>query len=59
MCLHWPKHGELALYSIVYYRIVYYGGQIYGHDGDYEGGNLASGIAQQLGDLLGSVKNQL
>ena len=35
---------ELALYSIVYCRIVYYGGRVYGHDGCYEGDNLASRV---------------
>ena len=33
------------LYSIVYCRIVHYGGRVYGHDGGYEGDNLASRVA--------------
>jgi len=37
--------AKLALYSIVYYRIVYYEGRVYGHDTGYEGGNLASRVA--------------
>ena len=37
--------GELALYSTVYRHIIYYRGRVYGHDGGYEGGNLASRLA--------------
>ena len=37
--------GELALYSTVYCHIIYYEGQVYGHDGGYEGGNLDSKVA--------------
>ena len=33
--------GELALYSTIYRRIVYYRGRVYGHDRGYEGGNMA------------------
>jgi len=39
-----PSTSELALYSTVYYHIVYYGGRVYGYDRGYEGGNLASMI---------------
>ena len=45
-----PSIDELALYSTVYHLIEYYGGRVYSHDGGYEGGNLASRIAQQLED---------
>jgi len=41
MCLYCPKYRQLALYFTVYFRIVYYGGRVYDHDGGYEGGNLA------------------
>jgi len=36
--------SQLTLYSIVYWHIIYYGGRVYGHDGGYTGGNLASKI---------------
>ena len=41
-----PSTGKLALYSIVYYHIDYYGDRVYVHDGGYEGGNLASKVAR-------------
>jgi len=46
MCLHCPKTGELALYSIVYRCIVYHRGRVLGHDGGYERGNMASRVAR-------------
>jgi len=39
-----PSTNQLVLYSTFYYRIVYYGGRVYGHDGGYEGGNLVSRV---------------
>ena len=41
-----PGTGELAFYSTVYRYIFYYRGRVHGHDGGYEGGNMASGIAR-------------
>jgi len=38
--------GELALYSTVYHCIVYYRGRVHGHEGGYEGGNMASRVAR-------------
>ena len=38
--------GEFSLYSTFYHCIVYYRGRIYGHDGGYEGDNLASRVAR-------------
>ena len=46
VCVHIiPSMGKLTLYSTVYCRFVYYGGQVYGNDGGYEGDDLASRIA--------------
>ena len=39
-----PSTDQLVLYSTIYYLIVYYGGQVYGHDGGYKGGNSASRV---------------
>ena len=38
--------GQLALYSTIYCRIVYYRGRVSDHDGGYEGCNLASRVAR-------------
>jgi len=38
--------GKLALYSTVYRCIVYHRGRVYGHDGGYEGGNIASRVTR-------------
>jgi len=59
MCLHYPSTGQLALCSIVYRRIVYYGGRVYGHDESYKGGNLVSRVARRLENWSGSIKYQL
>jgi len=40
-----PSTGQLTLYSTVYCRVIYYGGQVYGRDRGYEGGNFASRVA--------------
>ena len=37
---------ELALYSTVYRRIVYYKGRLHGHDEGYKGDNMALRIAR-------------
>ena len=50
-----PSTGQLALYSTVYCRIVYYGGRVYSYDRGYERDNLASRLLDDLGidkDLL-------
>jgi len=50
-----PSTGELAIYSTVYCRIVYYKGQIYGHDGAMKEAIWLQGLLDDLGidqDLL-------
>jgi len=50
-----PSTGELALYSTVYCRIVYYGGRVYGHDEGYDEAVWLQGLLDDFGtdhDLL-------
>jgi len=54
-----PSTSQLVLYSIIYCRIVYYRGPVYGHDGVYEGGNLTSRVTWHLGDWSRSIEDQL
>ena len=51
-----PSTGQLALYSIVYCRVVYCGGRVYGPDGCYERCNLASKFVLRLADWLDLLK---
>jgi len=45
MCLHCFMHRSAGTLHIVYCRIVYYKGRVYGYDRSYEGGNLPPRVA--------------
>jgi len=40
-----PSTGELVLYFTIYCCFAYFGGQVYCHDGGYEGDNLTLRVA--------------
>ena len=47
------------MYFTVYSDIVYHGGRVYGHDGDYGLSNMASRVDGRLGDMAGFLGSQM